>query len=99
MYFSNDKQHLWCNFLTFFCKKKIKNKHLTNLTSHFFFFKNFKDFRIFTHIIDFKLGTIFYNWKFDSRSLLKRSTLLNDHFQIGLNDLTCLECRVKKKMV
>jgi hypothetical protein len=97
MYFSNDKQHLWCNFLTFFCKKKIKNKHLTNLTSHFFFFKNFKDFRIFTHIIDFKLGTIFYNWKFDSRSLLKRSTLLNDHFQIGLNDLTCLECRVKKK--
>jgi hypothetical protein len=97
MYFPNDKQHLWCNFLTFFWKKKIENKYLTNLTSHFFLFEDFKDFRIIIQITNLNPITIFNKWKFESKSSLKSYNLLKCHFQTGLNDLICFECKVKKK--
>ena len=96
MYFPNDKQHLWCNFLTFFWKKKIQNKYLTNLTSHFFLFKNFINFRIITQITNFNPRKIFNKWKFDSKSSLKNYILLKCNFQTGLNHIFCFECKVKK---
>lgn len=97
MYLPNNKQHLWCNFLTFFWKKKIENKYLTNLTSHFFLFKSFKDFQIITHITNFDSRIIFNKWKFDYKSSLKSSVFLKCQFQTSLNHLVCFECKVKKK--
>jgi len=40
--------------------------------------------------------TIFNKWKFDSKSSLKSYNLLKCHFQTGLNDLICFECKFKK---
>ena len=97
MYFCIDKQNLWCNFLTFFGKKKMKADYLKKFSLQFCSFKNFKDFSTLIYCLKSDSNGIFNDWKFNSRSLLKTLSFPNCNSYQCLNNFVYLRYKIKKK--